>query len=82
MLLRLYFNEPPGNRRRNIGSVVTELQKKYNFRVEVIKKTDEMIFKRLLLPKFPALEIDEEIVFEGQDIPIDELERAMKKRLA
>jgi hypothetical protein len=48
----------------------------------VIKKTDKVIFKRLLLPKFPALEIDEELVFEGQDIPIDELEGAIRKRWA
>jgi len=62
--------------------VVTALQKKYSFHVEVIKKTDTGLFKRLLLPKFPALEIDEQLVFEGQDITTDELEKEIKKRIS
>jgi len=61
--------------------VVTELQRKYIFDVEVIKKTDTGLLKRLLLPRFPALEIVEQLVFEGQDILFDELEKEIKKRL-
>jgi hypothetical protein len=59
--------------------VVTELQKKYSFKVEVIKKTDTGLLKRLLLPKFPALEINERLVFEGQDITVEELEKEIRK---
>lgn len=66
----------------NISAVVTELQKKYSFDVVVIKKTDAGLLKRLLLPKFPALEIDEQLVFEGRDISINELEDEMKERIS
>jgi hypothetical protein len=61
--------------------VVTELQKRYSFNVEVVKKTAPGLLKRFSLPKFPALEIDEQLVFEGQEITFDELEREIRKRL-
>jgi ubiquinone/menaquinone biosynthesis C-methylase UbiE len=45
-------------------------------------RQEDATIMRSIPSKFPALEIDEELVFEGQDIPIDELERAIRKRLA
>lgn len=62
--------------------MVTELQKKYEFKVELIKRTDTGLLKRLFLPKFPALEIDDQLVFEGQDISADALENEIIKRKA
>ena len=60
--------------------MVKELQRTCDFSVEVIKKTDTALVKRIFLPKFPALEIDGQIIFEGCDILFDELEDAIKKK--
>jgi hypothetical protein len=65
----------------HISSVVAELKKKYSFDVEVIKKTEIGLLKRLSLPKFPALEISGEIISEGKDITAEELEQEIKRRL-
>ncbi len=64
----------------HISSVVAELKKKYSFDVEIIKKTEIGLLKRLSLPKFPALEIDGEVISEGKDITAEELEQAIRKR--
>ncbi len=64
----------------HISSVVTELKKKYSLDVEIIKKTEIGVLKRLSLPKFPAVEIDGEVVSEGRDITAEELEQAIRKR--
>ena len=37
--------------------------------------------QRLSLPKFPAIEIDGSIVFEGCDVGQEQLEAAIKARL-
>jgi len=60
--------------------VVTELRKKYGFDVELVKKTDVGLFKRIVLPKFPALTIDDDLIFEGRDTTVEELEREVVKR--
>ncbi len=64
----------------HITSVVAELKKKYSLDVEIIKKTEIGLLKRLSLPKFPAVEIDGEVVSEGRDITAEELEKAIRKR--
>jgi len=38
------------------------------------------LLQRVSLPKFPALDIDGAVVFEGRDITSDELEAAIKRR--
>ncbi len=63
----------------HISSVVAELKKKYALEVEVIKKTEAGILKRLGMPKFPAVEVDGNIISEGRDITAEELERAIRK---
>lgn len=60
--------------------MVAELGKKYVFTVEIVKKTSFGIMQRMSLPKFPAIEIDGAVVFEGCDITADELEREIVKR--
>jgi hypothetical protein len=60
--------------------VVTELKKNYVFDVEVVKKTSFGLFQRAALPKFPAIEIDGKVVFEGCDITREQLETAIKQR--
>ena len=62
--------------------MVTELKKKHGFDVEIIKKTSFGLMQRMSLPKFPAIEIDGTIVFEGCDITEEQLEAAIKQRLS
>jgi hypothetical protein len=38
------------------------------------------LLQRVSLPKFPALDIDGAVLFEGRDITSDELEAAIKRR--
>ena len=45
--------------------MVTELKKTYAFDVEIVKKTSFGLFQRASLPKFPSIEIDGKVVFEG-----------------
>jgi len=60
--------------------VVTELKQKFTFDVEIVKKTSFGLLQRVSLPKFPAIEIDGTVVFEGRDITPEELEAAFKQR--
>ncbi len=60
--------------------MVTELKKKYGFDVEVVRKTSFGLMQRLSLPKFPAVEIDGKVVFEGCDITQEQLEAAITQR--
>ena len=59
--------------------MVTELSKKYQFTVEVIKKTEADKLGRSALPKFPAMEIDDELIFEDNIITADKLEGQLIK---
>jgi hypothetical protein len=61
--------------------VVTELKSTYAFDVEIVKKTSFGLVQRMSLPKFPAIEIDGTVVFEGCDITREQLEAAIKQRL-
>lgn len=60
--------------------MVTELKKKYAFDVEIVKKTSFGLMQRMSLPKFPAIEIDGMVAFEGRDVTAEELEAAIKQR--
>jgi len=60
--------------------VVTELKKKHPFDVEIVKKTSFGLFQRASLPKFPSIEIDGKVVFEGCDITQEQLEAAITQR--
>jgi hypothetical protein len=60
--------------------VVTELKKKHAFDVEIVKKSSFGLMQRMSLPKFPAIEIDGTVVFEGRDIAAEELEAAIRQR--
>jgi hypothetical protein len=60
--------------------VVTELNKQHGFDVEIVKKTSFGLMQRMSLPKFPAIEIDGKVVFEGCDITPEQLEAAIKQR--
>ena len=60
--------------------MVTELKKKHAFDVEIVKKSSFGLMQRMSLPKFPAIEIDGTVVFEGCDITAEELEREIAKR--
>lgn len=60
--------------------MVTELKKKHAFDVEIVKKTSFGLMQRMSLPKFPAIEIDGRVVFEGRDITAEELEAAIRQR--
>ena len=60
--------------------MVTELKKKYAFDIEVVKKTSFGLLQRASLPKFPAIEINGQLVFQGCDITPEQLEAAIKQR--
>ena len=61
--------------------MVRSLKKKFAFDVEIVKKTSFGLMERMSLPKFPAIEIDGTVVFEGRDITAEELEREIAKRV-
>jgi hypothetical protein len=62
--------------------VVTELKGLYPFDVEIVKKTSFGLFQRVSMPKFPAIEIDGQVVFESCNITREQLEAAIKARQA
>jgi hypothetical protein len=45
-----------------------------------VKKTSFSLLRRMSMPKFPAIELDGTVLFEGCDIPQDQLEAAIRKR--
>ena len=57
-----------------------ELKKKYPFDVEIVKKASFGLFQRASLPRFPSIEIDGKVVFEGCDVTQEQLEAAIKLR--
>jgi hypothetical protein len=62
--------------------VVTELQKSYKFDLEVIRKPEAGKLGRISLPKFPAMEIDDELFFEDRVTSLEELEKELIRRNA
>ncbi len=52
----------------------------FSLEVEIIKKTEVGLLKRMNMPKFPAVEIDGTIISEGRDINAEELENEIRKR--
>ncbi len=60
--------------------MVTELKKKHGYDVEIVKKSSFGLMQRMSLPKFPSVEIDGQVVFEGCDISEEQLEAAIKQR--
>ncbi|MGD0885432.1 MAG: NEPxGxxU family selenoprotein [Thermodesulfovibrionales bacterium] len=59
--------------------MVTELKKQYTFDVEVVKKTDTVLIKRLFGLKFPSVEIDGTMIAELRDVTREELETALQQ---
>jgi hypothetical protein len=53
--------------------VVTELSRKYTFQVETIKKRDMPFKERRFLNEFPAVAINDTVVFRGRDVTLEEL---------
>jgi hypothetical protein len=45
-----------------------------------VKKSAFGLLQRMSMPKFPAIEIDGTIVFEGCDVSREQLEAAIKDR--
>lgn len=62
--------------------MVTELSKSYKLDLEVIKKQEAGKLNRTTLPKFPAMEIDDELFFEDRVITVEELEAELIRRNA
>jgi hypothetical protein len=54
------------------------LKKTYAFEVEIVKKTSFGLLDRMSLPKFPAIEIDGKVVFQGCDVSRDQLEELIR----
>lgn len=62
--------------------MVTELRKSYRFDLEIIKKPEAEKLKRTSLPKFPAMEIDDELFFEDRVTTVEELQAELVRRKA
>lgn len=60
--------------------MVTELNRKYQFDLESIKKPEAHNLGRTTLPKFPAMEIDDELFFEDRITSVEELEAELIRR--
>jgi hypothetical protein len=48
--------------------------------VEIVKKSSFGLLERMSMPKFPAIEIEGKIVFQGCDVSQDQLEEAIRKQ--
>ncbi len=46
--------------------------------MEIVKKTSFGLLERMSLPKFPAIEIDGTMVFQGCDVSQDQLDQAIR----
>jgi len=57
------------------------MREKYGFDVEVVKKPETGLLKRLSLPKFPAVEVEGDVIAEGREVAADELEAAIRARM-
>ena len=62
--------------------MVTELQRSYKFDLEIIRKPEAGKLNRASLPKFPAMEIDDELFFQDNVTTIEELEKELIRRNA
>ena len=62
--------------------MVTELQKSYKFDLEIIRKPEAGKLNRASLPKFPAMEIDDELFFQDNVTTIEGLEKELIRRNA
>ena len=65
----------------NIKSVVTELSKKYTFQTETVNKPEMSFMERRFLNNFPAVTIDDTIVFEGRDVTRKDLESVILQEM-
>lgn len=60
--------------------MVTELKKNHVFDVVIVKKTSFGLFPPASLPKFPAIEIDGTVAFQGCNITREQLAAAIRER--
>lgn len=60
--------------------MVTDLKEKYGFEVEILKKNEVGLLKRMSLLRLPVVEVDDRIVSQGKDISVMELERELFER--
>lgn len=54
--------------------VVTSLQKKYGYALEIVRGNEVSFFRRLFMPAFPAVEIDGTVIAKNRVITEFELE--------
>jgi hypothetical protein len=47
--------------------------------VEIVKKSSIGLLERMSMPKFPAIEIEGQVLFQGCDVSQDQLEEAIRK---
>ncbi len=62
--------------------MVTELSKKYTFQIETVNKSDMSFTDRRLLNEYPAVAINDTIVFKGRDVTIEDLKWPILRELA
>ena len=60
--------------------MVTDLKEKYGFEVEIRKKNEVGLLKRMSLLRLPVVEGDDRIVSQGKDISVMGLERELFER--
>jgi hypothetical protein len=65
----------------NIKSVVTELSKKHTFQTETVNKSEMSFIERRFLNEFPAVTIDDTIVFKGRDVTLKDLESVILQEM-
>ncbi|MCI4626762.1 MAG: hypothetical protein L3V56_12485 [Candidatus Magnetoovum sp. WYHC-5] len=86
MNIKLYLNDPPGKKCSNIIAAASEMGRKYEFSLDVVKKTDLEVDVcccscSAVEQEFPAVEINGETVFSGSDVSVEEFEQEIIKRL-
>ncbi len=59
--------------------VVTSLQKKYGYELEIVRGNTISFFRRLFMPAFPAVKIDGKLVSKDRVITEWELEAEILK---
>lgn len=61
--------------------MVTELSKKFDLNVEIIRKSAMPFVRRRFVNTFPSIAINDTVVFKGQDVSFEELKGAIIQEL-
>jgi len=61
--------------------VVTELSRKYDFEILIVRKSSMSFIRRRFLNTFPSIAINDTVVFKGRAVSLEELKTAIIREM-